>query len=155
MKLKNYKWNGFGFPVIFEELPAVKIRGELVPDVDWKQIGEVVIACICSQQKVPLSGDQIKFIRTSLNMSLRAFAKFVGVKHQSVMRWEKRGDQPAEIETHIEFVLRIKVLRDLKVEVEVITEAIEQVEDVDKFRSNTYKHFKPMRVSESAVNACF
>ncbi|MGE0632252.1 MAG: helix-turn-helix domain-containing protein [Pseudobdellovibrionaceae bacterium] len=155
MKLKNYEWHGFGFPVIFEELPAVKIRGELVPDVDWKQIGEVVVAFICSQQKVPLSGDQVKFIRNSLNMSLRNFAKFVGVTHQSLMRWEKRGDQPAQIEAHIEIVLRLKVLRELKVEVEVISEAFDQVEDVDKFRSNTYRHFKPMKVSESAVHGCF
>ena len=43
MKIKNYKWNGFGFPVIFEEIPAVKLRGEIVPDVDFgKLIPDVI-----------------------------------------------------------------------------------------------------------------
>lgn len=155
MKVKNYKWNGFGFPIIFAELPAAKIRGELVPDVDWNEIGKLVAAFICSQQEIPLNGNQVKFLRNYLSKNLREFAKFVGVKHQSIMRWEKHGNMPAQIEAHIEIVLRLKVLKELGVEIECISEAMNHVEDMDKFRANSYKQFKPIRVPESVVQSTF
>lgn len=155
MKLKNYKWNGFGFPVIFAELPAAKIRGELVPDVDWTEVGRVLMTFICTQQEVPLSGSQIRFIRHGFQMSLREFAKFVGVKHQSVMRWEERKNQPAKVEAHIEIVLRIKVLRGLDANEEQIEDAFDQVDDVARFQASTYKTFRPLKVPEAVIHAHF
>ena len=155
MKLKNYLWNGFGFPVIFAELPAVKLRGELIPDVNWTRIGEALIKFICILQEFPLSGNQVKFIRNSFGMSLREFSKFIGVKHQSLMRWEKRKNHPAGIEAHIEIVLRLKVLRKVGIENSQINEAIDHVEDVEKFKSATYKSFKPIRVPGAVASGHF
>ena len=67
----------------------------------------------------------------------------------SLVRWEKRGNQLALIEAHIEIVLRIKVLRKLEVKIEYINEAIGHVEDVEKFRSAKYKKFTPTRVPQA------
>jgi DNA-binding transcriptional regulator YiaG len=122
------------------------LRGELVPDVDWNNIAPIIIKYICIHQAVPLSGCQVKFIRHYFAMSMREFAKFAGVKHQSLMRWEEKQNLPAKIESHIEIVMRLKVLRKLGSKDKQISEAIDQVDDFEKFRSSTYKRFEPLRV---------
>jgi DNA-binding transcriptional regulator YiaG len=155
MKIKNYEWNGFGFPVIFEELPAIKLRGELVPDVDLNEVAKPLIQFICIAQKVPFNGNQIKFIRMHLGMSLREFAKFMSVTHQSVMRWEENSKAPAHIEPHTEIVMRIKVLKILGSNSEVINQAVDNVEDVDNFKSASYKQFKAMKIPEKVIHGHF
>jgi DNA-binding transcriptional regulator YiaG len=155
MKIKNYEWNGFGFPVIFAELPAVKIRGELIPDFDLNEVAEPLIQFICTQQKVPFSGTQVKFIRMHLGKSLREFAKFMGVTHQSVMRWEDNGKAPAHIEAHIEIVMRIKILKALGCDVKFISQAVDNVEDVNSFKLSAYKSFKAMTIPDKLINGCF
>lgn len=149
MKIKNYLWNGFGFPVIFEELPAIKLRGEQVPDIDFSKVAPDLIKFICSEQELPLSGNQIKFFRHALNFSMRDFAKLIGVTHQSLMRWENRKNHPAKIEAHIEIVLRILMLKRFDGNKNEILEATNQVESVGRLKSATYKKFTPVRVPES------
>lgn len=153
MKIKNYEWNGFGFPLIFEELPAVKLRGELVPDVDFNAFAKPVIQFICANQEIPLSGNQVKFIRMHLGMTLRQFAEFVGVRHQSVMRWEEKGKSAANVDAHIEFVLRLKVLKKLDSKAENIKTMIERVEQVETFKKSTYRSMVPQRIPERVVHA--
>lgn len=146
MKLKNYTFNGFGFPVIFDELPAVRLRGELVPDVDFSKFSADLIKHICISQDFPLSGNQVKFFRHSLNLSMREFAKVVGVRHQSIMRWESAGHLPAKMEAPTEIVLRLLMLNKFKgTHKQVLEVAIRQVQDVAKLKATTYKKFEPVR----------
>lgn len=111
MKIKNYRFEGFGFPVIFDELPAVKVRGELVPDVDFDKYAKPLIEHICARQDVPLSGNQVKFIRNYFGMSLREFARMLNVTHQSVMRWEEAAFTGANMSSSTELLIRIVVLK--------------------------------------------
>lgn len=152
MEIKNYKWNGFGFPVIFESLPAIKLRGEIVPDVDFNSFTKPLVEFICSEQKVPLSGNQVKFIRHFFDMSLRDFAQFVNVKHQSVMRWESKKQAAAKIDVNTEIVMRLIILKKLKSTNESIQHAVDKVEMASEFESaGNYKQFKPLRLPESLV----
>lgn len=155
MKLKNYQWNGFGFPVIFQELPAVKIRGELVPDIDLSKFAKPIIQLICTEQLVALSGHQVKFIRNYLNMSLREFAKFMHVTHQSVMRWEKNAKSAARIDINTEIVLRLKILKELNSDSRAIDVVVEKVQKQDELKPtvNYVRTFKPILVSESIVHS--
>lgn len=148
MQIKNYEWNGFGFPVVFDKLPAVKIRGELVPDIDFEQFAKPLIDLICSQQNVPLSGNQVKFIRNHLGMSLREFAKFLNVKHQSVMRWEEKKKSAARIDCNTEIVMRLMILKKLNSNQESIQNLVDKVEDMEGFESaGHFRTFQPLRVS--------
>lgn len=154
MKLKNYLFNGFGFPVIFEELPAVRLRGELVPDVDFLHIAPDLIKFICTEQEPPLNGHQVKFFRHSLELSMREFAKLVGVTHQSVMRWEEQENLPAKIEAHTEIVIRLLMLKRFKgTKKQVLEVATRQVEDVAKLKAASYSKFKPLHYTESVAAA--
>lgn len=146
---------GFGFPVIFEELPAVKLRGELVPDIDFNELAKPIVQYICTTQELPFSGNQVKFIRMHLDMSLREFADFMGVKHQSVMRWEEYEKQPAHIEAHIEIFMRIKVLKALNSNQKSMEMVVQQVEEVNKLKASTYKNFKPLKIPDYIVHGHF
>lgn len=155
MKIKNYQWNGFGFPVVFSELPAVKIRGELIPDVDLNQFAKPLILIICSKQLAPLSGNQVKFIRNYLNMSLREFAKFMDVTHQSVMRWEKKTKSAARIDINTEIVLRLKILKELNSDAQSIKEVVDKVQHTEDLKPTPdyVQNFLPIRVPEKIVQA--
>lgn len=152
MEIKNYKWNGFGFPIIFEKLPAVKIRGELVPDVDLNLYARSLVEFICAEQEIPFSGSQVKFIRHFFNNSLREFAKFLNVKHQSVMRWEEKKQSAARIDVNTEIVMRLKILKALNSDPSAIEHVVEKVNEVEKFAlAGRYKQFKSMRIPETVI----
>lgn len=155
MKIKNYMWNGFGFPVVFSELPAIKIRGEVVPDVDLQQFAKPLVQIICAKQSVPFSGNQVKFIRHYLNMSLREFAKFMNVTHQSVMRWEKTTNSAARIDINTEIVFRLKVLQQLKSSAKDIAEVVKKVQHTERLKptSSYVQNFEPIRVPEKVIQA--
>lgn len=155
MKIKNYQWNGFGFPVVFSELPAVKIRGEVIPDVDLSKFAKPIILIICTKQLVPLSGNQVKFIRNYLNMSLREFAKFMDVTHQSVMRWEKKAKSAAQIGVNTEIVLRLKILKQLNSDAQSIEEVVDKVQHTEDLKPtpNYVQRFPPIRVPERVIQA--
>lgn len=137
MKIKNYRFEGFGFPVIFDELPAVKVRGELVPDVDFDKYAKPLIEHICAYQNVPLSGNQVKFVRNYFGMSLREFAKMLNVTHQSVMRWELHFSSAAHIDVNTEIVLRIIIAKRLNSKNSTLDRILEQIENSS--------HLKQMR----------
>lgn len=148
--IRDYEWLGYGFPVIFDELPAIKIQGELVPDVDFSDFEKPLIEYICAHQDIPLSGNQVKFIRHFLGMSLREFAKLLNVKHQSVMRWEERKHSAAQIDVNTEIVTRIKILKKLKVKPSAINLVIDKVDHIEEFESaGHYRKFEPLRFSPS------
>ncbi len=152
MKIKNYQWNGFGFPIFFEELPAIKTHGEVVPDVDWSVLSKPVAEHVCAEQHVPLSGNQVKFLRSHLGMSLREFAKFLGVKHQSVMRWESHAKSAARVDPHLEVVLRIKVLKAMKSKASVVNLAVDRVDEIDELRTLSYRTFAPLNLSKKFIS---
>lgn len=150
--LKNYEWMGYGFPVIFNELPAVKIRGELVPDIDFSEYEKPLIEFICANQNIPLSGNQVKFIRNYLGMSLREFAKLLNVKHQSIMRWEARKNSAAQIDVNTEIVMRIKILKKIGVKQSAINLVLDKVDHIEEFElAGNYRKFVPLRVPENTI----
>ena len=155
MKIKNYHWYGFGFPVIFFELPAVKLQGELVPDVDFNQFAKPLIQIMCAKQNAPLSGNQVKFIRNHLQLSLRDFAKFMNVAHQSVMRWEKKAKSAARIDVNTEIVLRLKILKELNSDAQSIDEVVEKAQHTEELKPATdyVRNFKPIHVTEKIIQA--
>ena len=146
MKLKNYLFEGFGFPVIFKELPAIKLRGEIIPDIDFSLIAPALIKFICMQQAEPLSGYQVRFFRSALGLTIRDFAKLVGVRHPSVIRWEKHKNHSAQIEAHIEIVIRILMIKKFDGDKEEILEVMKHVEGVEKLKTCRYKKFQPVEV---------
>ena len=69
---KEYIDMGFGFPVYLLNVPMINIRGTWIPKVNYKKLAEVVLLSL-AQKPFPLTGNELKFIRTKLEMTLTCF----------------------------------------------------------------------------------
>ncbi|RVU40975.1 hypothetical protein EA187_19535 [Lujinxingia sediminis] len=78
--------------------------------MNWSEISEVVLRAL-PHKPAPLTGNEIRFIRQQLDLTLKAFASFCEVSsHQAVMQWESRGDEPAKMNRATEIVLRARIV---------------------------------------------
>jgi DNA-binding transcriptional regulator YiaG len=91
---KVYEDHGFGFPVTLLNVPMVEVRGELVPDVNQKELQRRVIEAVAFKPN-RLTGNEIRFVRLFAEMTLVQFASRLDVTHPAVLKWEKRGDKPS------------------------------------------------------------
>jgi DNA-binding transcriptional regulator YiaG len=108
--VKNYCYEGLGFPVLLDEVEIVEYNGEYCPKIDVKKVADIVIREI-AQQDTRLTGDQIRFIRSYFEMPLREFGEqVVHETHAAVSKWEKKGSQPTNMNKNTEFALRLYIL---------------------------------------------
>lgn len=106
---KSYLYNGFGFPILLEDVPMVEIRGTWTPEVNYNILQKVVLLALCYQSNA-LTGNQVRFIRKYFEMTLDKFAKKFDVTHAAVLKWEKKDDNPAKILQGYEKEIRLFVL---------------------------------------------
>lgn len=106
--LKNFTYNGLGFPIKLHNVEMAMIEGELHPKIDVKEISESAIKSLVRQEN-RLTGNQIKFIRTYFSMSLREFSKVVNESHMAVKKWEDFGNKPTNMDLNIEILLRLHI----------------------------------------------
>lgn len=83
--------NGFGFPVILLNVPMIEIRGIWTPDIDYIKLTNQVLKSLVFK-KSKLTGNEIKFIRLTFEMTLKEFANRFYVTHPCVIKWEKEED---------------------------------------------------------------
>jgi len=108
--VKKFKYEGLNFPVELHNVTMVMVDGKWHPKIDVRKVAEAVIKDL-PFQKERLTGDQIKFIRTYFEMSLREFAlKVVNESHAAVAKWEKCADKSTSMDINIEILLRLYVL---------------------------------------------
>lgn len=110
--IKNYIYEGLGFPVKLEEVEFVQVGDEWHPKINVLKIAEKVISELAFQE-ARLTGNQVKFIRSYFSMSLREFAdKVVHESHMAVSKWEKKGDLPTNMNANTEHELRLYILEN-------------------------------------------
>ncbi len=88
-KTKTFIFEGLGFPIKLIDVPMRKILGEWVLDINFSKLQLVVLEALI-RKPVPLTGDELRFIRKFLNMSKTDFGKIFGVSHVAVVKWENR-----------------------------------------------------------------
>lgn len=102
---KNYIYNGFGFPIILETAEFRKVRGQWLLKVDVKKLAELVIK-ILPEKPTGLTGAEIRFARTYLDLSKRKLAEHLNVSHTAVNKWEQSDEKKAHIDPLTEVALR-------------------------------------------------
>ncbi len=108
----KYIYEGLGFPVELNHVEMIKIGKEWAPKIDVRKIAKDVLKELPTQE-TRLTGAQIRFVRESLGMSLRDFAKkVVHQSHMAVSKWEKFGDEPTNMDAATEVVLRLYVFHE-------------------------------------------
>jgi len=107
--LKEYFDYGFGFPVRLKSVPAVKVRGEWTPKIDYNALTQVVLRLL-SVSPCRLTGNEIAFIRKSFQMTLKEFGSRFDVSHVAVMKWEKSKNRATKMSWPVEKDIRLFIL---------------------------------------------
>jgi hypothetical protein len=108
--VSEFDYDGFGFPATLLNVPMIRVRGVWTPDLDYNDLLETMATALAAKP-VRLTGNEIRFIRHSLNMNLVEFAKRVGVSHPAVLKWEEAGNQPTGMAWGTEKDIRLEMLR--------------------------------------------
>ncbi|MCX7124932.1 MAG: hypothetical protein NTU49_04105, partial [Gammaproteobacteria bacterium] len=107
--VKNYIYDGLGFPVLLPSIEMVYFEDEWHPKIDVYGISDKAIKALITQES-RLTGNQVKFIRTYFSMSLRVFAKnVVHESHTAVSKWENNRDKATHMDGNIEAMLRLYI----------------------------------------------
>lgn len=75
---ETYVYHGFGFPLVLHNVPMIEVRGEWTPNLKWNEFEKLVLLALAHHPE-ELSGNQVRFIRHSLEMNQRDFANLFGV----------------------------------------------------------------------------
>ena len=90
---KQYIDKGFGFPVHLLNVPMIKIRGNWTPKINYNDLSDLVLRVLAVKPS-KLTGNEIKFIRNKLELSLVDFAEKFYVTHPAVIKWEQKENEP-------------------------------------------------------------
>lgn len=103
---------GFGFPVHLLNVPMVKVHGIWTPDINYSKLSSLLLRALIIKPG-PLTGNELKFIRTKFEMTLAAFGHLFDVTHQAIMKWEKAKDMPTKMSWSTEKDIRLFVYSKL------------------------------------------
>lgn len=112
---KEYVDVGFGFPVYLQNVPMVHVRGIWTPKVNYKRLSEMLLQMLVEKPS-RLTGNELKFIRNKLQMTLKAFAERFYVTHPAVLKWEKSEDKPTNMNWATEKDIRLYVYHSVSKE---------------------------------------
>jgi transcriptional regulator with XRE-family HTH domain len=101
-----------GFPVVLLNVPMVKIHDDWVLDINYDDLAKTVLLFL-SKKPLPLTGNEIRFIRYYFGITMREFAHRLGVKHPAIVKWEEKMDQFATVTWGIEKDIRLFILDKL------------------------------------------
>ena len=87
--IKNFIYDGFGFPVSLKNVKVYKVGDAWAPRIDLEKISKRVIQDL-SKEKDSFTGDEIYFIRSFLKMTKVEFGKKLSVSHVAVSNWERK-----------------------------------------------------------------
>lgn len=142
---KQFRFNGFGFPVIIEDCPMIEALGEWVPNINFIAL-EGVMAIGVALKPYRLTGAEIHFLRLHFELNLQELADHLGVTRQAVAKWEKAGQAATEMAWATEKDIRLLSLSKLGAKPEQFQQAYERLQP--KPRSQTKKH----RVQASEID---
>ena len=88
IKKKNYKLDGFGFPVILAEVELIAKGDDYFPLIDSRKVQDLVFDAL-RQSHCQLMGSQLSFVRKYMDMTQHDLAKALGLAgHTTISQWE-------------------------------------------------------------------
>jgi len=108
-KLKTFIYKGLGIPVKLVNVPMKKAAGEWCIDINMNKLMLAVLQEIIRKQTA-LTGDELRYIRTYLEMTTTEFGKTFGVSHVAVLKWECEKNR---ISPALELCIRLYVLNHI------------------------------------------
>lgn len=104
---KKLIWEGLGFPILLIGFPIKKIGNEKFPDVNMKDIQEKAFHSLMMKE-IRLTGSELKFIRTYLQLTQQEFSKAINSRDRSsVSQWEQKKDKLTGMDLNTEIMVRL------------------------------------------------
>ena len=138
---KDFTYNGFGFPVKLQNVPFVEVRGEMVPNIDYKSVTSQLLINLALKAD-RLTGNEVRFIRQYHELTLKKFADTFRVKHPSVLNWEKKGDEPTNMNWSTEKDIRLFSLSHFK-----MTSGWDIYERLTQMKNKMAKKYRPTKIN--------
>jgi len=111
-KKKTFIFEGLGFPIKLINAPMKKEFGDWYIDINMNTLMLVVLEAL-AHKPITLTGDELSFIRSYLEMSSTQFGKTFGVRPVAVLEWESGENK---ISPALGLCIRLYVLDHLKEE---------------------------------------
>lgn len=109
-KKKTFVYHGLGFPIKLINVPMKKVLGEWCIDINMNKLMIVALEALI-HKPYALTGDELRFIRSYLDMTTTEFGKAFGVSHVAVLKWESEKNR---ISPALEFLVRLYISDYLK-----------------------------------------
>ncbi len=109
-KQETFIFDGLGFPIKLINVPMKKVFGEWAIDINMDKLMLVALEALI-HKPVAMTGDELKFIRSYLHMTMAAFGKTFGVSHVAVLKWENEKNR---ISPPLEICIRLYVWDHLR-----------------------------------------
>lgn len=90
--LENYIFKGFGFDVLLKNVKIKMIDGEEYPAINLNELKNIIAKNLLSS-KHRLTGNQLKFVRTYLQLSLDNISEKIHIPSSTLRSWENKGSE--------------------------------------------------------------
>ena len=92
--IPEYEYFGLGFLIVLKNVVCLKIYEQWHPKIEVEKVADIAFHDLIEKASTsPLTGNEIEFIRTYLNLSKKAFAEKLNVAQTTISRWESAGNQ--------------------------------------------------------------
>ena len=108
-KKKTFIYEGLGFPIKLINVPMKKEFGDWYIDINMNKLMLVVLEAL-THKPIALTGDELSFIRSYLEMTTTEFGKAFGVSHVAVLKWESGENK---VSPAMELCIRLYMLDHL------------------------------------------
>lgn len=145
-KEKRFIYHGLGFPVHLYNFPMKKYWGEVMADINYNILKRVVIEFL-AKKPVPLTGNEVRFVRQYFKMNYTQFGQHLGQTRQAVTKWESKENEFAMITPSTELHIRLSILNFLDASNESFRNIYNELDSNDelKKKKHTFKN-KPLQI---------
>jgi len=125
-RVRRFVFAGLGFPVELRNVELIRFRDSWAPDVKLNRLTDDAFLALATKP-APLTGDEVKFVRHRMRLTLQAFAERFHVTHQAVMKWERSREAVTDMNWGTEVAIRLEILHTAKLRPAKFVEAYKTI----------------------------
>lgn len=108
--INAFIYEDLGFPILLMNVPMKLVYGDWVLNINLGKL-QLAVLNVLIHKPIPLTGRELKFIRTYFEMTTKELAKVLGVTHVAILKWEKEQNR---ISPAVDQAIRLYVLDRLQ-----------------------------------------
>jgi DNA-binding transcriptional regulator YiaG len=109
-KTKTFIYKGLGIPVKLVNVPMKKAAGVWCIDINMNKLMRIVLDALI-RKPTALTGEELRYIRKYLEMTMAEFGTVFGISHVAVLKWEGKQNR---ISPALELCIRLYILNYLR-----------------------------------------